>query len=255
MSSKDSEAILRQPDEVKAYIDLVASNADDELSRPQEFADLQNEFNAILSTYGSKPLNIAVLDKILQQAEGQRVATACAKRLEKMYEKLFVKLCRRFGTSRSQQLLNESRGLNQLAEDTTPSNNDSQLTPGQIADDLDYTRESCVSQIENASRNGLVSTLVYNHPTAEAEPFQPAQLTSSQPDAVGNADRLGNEPRNTRVRLCTKGQEDKTGRLIKRRCMRNPQDTQRKLDEHCSAGLTEATVPCTDDDSEASTEF
>ncbi|RYC82726.1 hypothetical protein BFJ63_vAg14392 [Fusarium oxysporum f. sp. narcissi] len=252
MSSKDSEAILRQPDEIKAYIDfLVASNADDELSRPQEFADLQNEFNAILSTYGSKPLNIAVLHKILQQAEGQRVATACAKRLEKMYEKLFVKLCRRFGTSRSQQLLNESKGLNQLAEDTTPSNNDSQLTPEQIADDLDYTRESFVSHGGKASRNGPV----YNHPTAEAESFQPAQLTSSQTDEVGNADRLGDGPRKTRVGLCTKGNRDKTGRLIKRRCMREPQDKQKGPDEHCSADLSEATVPCTDDDSEASTEF
>ncbi|KAF5988570.1 hypothetical protein FBULB1_1446 [Fusarium bulbicola] len=256
MRFRGMEMPLHLDDGIKTFFDSwTASNVDNEASRPQEFTDLRNEFAAILSTRKQECLNRAVLDEILQQAETQRVATSCAKRLERRNEMLFVQLCQRLGRIRSQQLLDGSRGLSEIGVDSISSTNESQSTPEQITDGFECTGESPeLIERGKATWNGLSPTHFSGISTSKIKPCQLTQ-NNSLPDEVGSADKSGGEPHERRVHLCTEGQGSKTARPTKRRRKLALQDTESEPDELCSADPAEATVPCTDDDSEASDEF
>ncbi|EXK76783.1 hypothetical protein FOQG_18488 [Fusarium oxysporum f. sp. raphani 54005] len=257
MSTKDSEAASRRHYKINTTINSWKTrHASVDLSPAQEFTDLRTTFQTILSERKVEPLKIPVFVKMLQNAEERRVATACAETFEKMDKELFFGLCQDLGPSLCQEWFNELKDINQLAEDTTPSNHDTQLSPEQTADDLHCIRESPAPQ--NGGKEPwkrFPRTIVYNPSTAENESFQPAQLISSQPDGIEHTDELGREPRTPRVRLHTKGQEDGTQRPNKRRCMRKPQDTQVEPDDQYSSDQSEDTAPFTDDDLEACTGF
>ncbi|KAH7208420.1 uncharacterized protein BKA55DRAFT_586066 [Fusarium redolens] len=250
MSTKNSEAISRRHYKIKASINVwMTSNADVDLSSTQEFTDLRNAFKAILSECKAEPLNITVLDKMLQQAEERRAATACAERLENMDKMLFIQLCQNLGPSLSQEWLNKSIGMNQLAEDTTPSKDDTQLATEHTTTDLDHISESTTPEADgNKLMWGFTQRIIPDLSNAKNESFQPAQLPSSQPDEI--------EPHTPRAILRTKRRtrhgERSSGKRLK---IQRPQDKQGELDNQYSVDQSEASEPFTDDCSEASTEY
>ncbi|ENH75945.1 hypothetical protein NOF04DRAFT_1390210 [Fusarium oxysporum II5] len=256
MSTEDSEAASRRHYQINTTINSwKARHANVDLSPPQEFPGLQTTFQAIMSERKVKPLDIPFYVKMLQDAEVRRAATACAEIFERMDKELFFGLCQNLGPSLCQEWFNEFKGINQLTEDITPSNNGTQLSPGQTADDLYCIRESSPSEDGGKEPwKGFSRKIIYDPSTAENESFQSAELTSPQPNEVGYTDRLDHEPRTSPVRLRKIGQ-DENQRSNKRHCRRKPQDTQVDLDDQYSSDQSEDTAPFTDDDSEARTGF
>ncbi|EWZ29118.1 uncharacterized protein FOBCDRAFT_321496 [Fusarium oxysporum Fo47] len=257
MFAKDPEAASRRHYQIHNTIKRWKTcDARVDLSPPPEFTDLQTTFQNILFERKVKPLDIPGYVKMLQNAEERRAATACADIFEKMDKELFFGLCQDLGPRLCQKWFNELQVINQLPEDTTPSNNDTQLSSEQTADGLHCIRESPAPQYgEKEPWKTFTHTFVCNPSTAEDESSQVAQLISSQPDEIEYTDELDCEPRTSRVHPHTKGQEDGTQRSNKRRCMRKPRDTQVEPDDQYSSDQSNDTAPFTDDDSEACTEF
>ncbi|KAL5583740.1 hypothetical protein FOVSG1_015091 [Fusarium oxysporum f. sp. vasinfectum] len=256
MSTRDSEAASRRHYKINKTIKAWKTrDAAVKPSSPPEFTDLRPTFQTVLSENKVQPSDISKYVKLLRKAEERRAATACGETFEKIDKELIFGLFADVGPILFQEWFNEWKGINQLAEDATPLNYDTQLSPEQTADDLHRIRESPAPQVGGkAPRKSFNQTFVFKPWTAENESFQSAELTSPQPDEVGYTDRLDHEPRTSPVRLRKIGQ-DKNQRSNKRHCRRKPQDTQVDLDDQYSSDQSEDTAPFTDDDSEARTGF
>jgi hypothetical protein len=256
MSTRDSEAASRRHYKINKTIKAWKTrDAAVKPSSPPEFTDLRPTFQTVLSENKVQPSDISKYVKLLRKAEERRAATACGETFEKMDKELIFGLFEDVGPILFQEWFTEWKSSNQLEEDATPSNYDTQLSSEQTADDLHCIRESPAPQVGGkAPRKSFNQTFVFKPWTAENESFQPAQLTSSQPDEVEYTDELGCEPPTSRVRRRpTRPQEER--QRSKRRCIQRPRDTQVELDDQYSSDESEDTAPFTDDDLEACTGF
>ncbi|KAG7413235.1 hypothetical protein Forpi1262_v017177 [Fusarium oxysporum f. sp. raphani] len=253
MSTRDSEAASRRHYKINKTIKAWKTrDAAVKPSSPPEFTDLRPTFQTVLSENKVQPSDISKYVKLLRKAEERRAATACGETFEKMDKEIIFGLFEDVGPILFQEWFTEWKSNNQLAEDATPSNYDTQLSSEQTADDLHCIRESPAPQVGGkAPRKSFNQTFVFKPWTAENESSQPAQLTSSQPDEVEHTDELGCEPPTSRVRRRTKRPQE--SQCSKRRCIQRPRDTQ--VDDQYSSDQSEDTAPFTDDDLEACTGF
>ncbi|KAJ0129431.1 Uncharacterized protein HZ326_27476 [Fusarium oxysporum f. sp. albedinis] len=256
MSTRDSEAASRRHYKINTTIKAWKTrDAAVKPSSPPEFTDLRPTFQTILSENKVQPSDISKFVKLLRKAEERRAATACGETFEKIDKELIFGLFEDLGPILSQEWFNEWKGINQLAGDATPLNYGTQLSPEQTADDLHRIRESPAPQVGGkAPRKSFNQTFVFKPWTAENESFQPAQLTSSQPDEIEHTDELEREPSTSRVRRGAQRPQEESQRS-KRRCIQRPRDTRVELDDQYSSDQSEDTAPFTDDDLEACTGF